>query len=949
MKKITQNLRWLVTLLAMIVCTGAWAVDSTDELTGSFTGVSGTNYKSWTNQGTSGIYYAGTSAGSNNSIQLRQSNNSGIVSTSNFNTQEVRRVKKITVEWNSGTSNNRYLDIYGKHSAYSSPADLSNNSSSTSGTIIGSLAYNSSNRTQVFVLNEGYEYIGFRARGGAIYLDKITIEWTTDDIVPTPAAPTISPASGTTFSENLEVSISAATGCSVIYTTDGSEPTSSNGTTYSAPFTISATTTVKAVAKNANDQYSEVATASYTKLASEVTPPYSDLETGLGNFTSDGAQVSSTDVWGWDTQYTCAKGTAYISGAHEAESWLLSPTINLTSVEGTAIVSFDHARFSGTNLDNAGCGLFVKVVGQDTWTKLVIPTWPTDYTFVNSGEIDLEAYVGQKIQLGFKYVSTDDAAGTWEIKNFSIDTQKLNAGLAWSAETATATMGAAFEAPTLANPNSFAVTYSSSDGTVATIDSNGAVTIVGAGTATISAMFEGDDTYEATTVSYELTVNKQDVTLTFSESSFNVDFEDKDSFVKPTLTINPEGLTVTYASNNTNVATVDATSGEVTIVGKGTVQITATFTETDMYKGATATYTITVTGTYKKANGYYALVTDASTLAVGDEIIFVNTDAQVAMSTEQKSNNRGETSIENATWNESGEVVKISQDDVQALTLGTKDGYWIFNTGNGYLYAASSSSNNLKTEDSADANAEATISISISNGDATIKFQGSNTRNLLKYNTSSKLFSCYGSGQAPVQIYKKVTVVTVEGSLAAGKYATRIYPFAPEAIEGITFYSCAGMLEGKANTLALIEVSDPEANVPYILENTTNADIDITQTGVDIHENNTYSAGLLTGAFANTVITSGYVLQTQGGKQSFYKVANDNPITVPPYRAYLEYSADVKSIGFDTTTAINTLEVLISGAYEGIYSVDGVKLNHMEKGVNILKMADGSTRKVIVK
>ena len=210
-------------------------------------------------------------------------------------------------------------------------------------------------------------------------------------------------------------------------------------------------------------------------------------------------------------------------------------------------------------------------------------------------------------------------------------------------------------------------------------------------------------------------------------------------------------------------------------------------------------------------------------------------------------------------------------------------------------------------------------------------------------------FTCEGSSSSGLDwlyIVKTGDVVTVPGTLKAGKYATRIFPFVPTVPSGVQFYSCTAL---NGNSLALNEVSAPEANTPYILENKSGADIDITQTGVDTHEADTYEAGLLTGVFADKVITSGYVLQTQGEKQSFYKVANDNPITVPPYRAYLNYSAGVKSIGFDTTTAINTLEVLTSGAYEGIYTVDGVKLNRIEKGVNILKMADGTTRKVVVK
>ena len=188
-------------------------------------------------------------------------------------------------------------------------------------------------------------------------------------------------------------------------------------------------------------------------------------------------------------------------------------------------------------------------------------------------------------------------------------------------------------------------------------------------------------------------------------------------------------------------------------------------------------------------------------------------------------------------------------------------------------------------------------------------------------------------------------IANVPGNLGVGKFATRIFPFKPEKKDGVKFYSCETK---EGNALALTEVSAPKANTPYILENASEAEIDITQKGFDFHVDAEYAAGLLTGVFTENTITSGYVLQTQNEKQAFYKVVD--PITVPAYRAYLNTTSEVKAfyLGGDAT-AINTLEVLTSGAYEGIYSVDGVKLNRMEKGVNILKMADGTTRKVIVK
>ena len=68
------------------------------------------------------------------------------------------------------------------------------------------------------------------------------------------------------------------------------------------------------------------------------------------------------------------------------------------------------------------------------------------------------------------------------------------------------------------------------------------------------------------------------------------------------------------------------------------------------------------------------------------------------------------------------------------------------------MYAASSSSNNLKTQTTLNDNGS--WSITIASNNATIKAQGTYTRNWLRYNSSSSIFSCYASGQSDVQIYR---------------------------------------------------------------------------------------------------------------------------------------------------------------------------------------------------
>ena len=145
----------------------------------------------------------------------------------------------------------------------------------------------------------------------------------------------------------------------------------------------------------------------------------------------------------------------------------------------------------------------------------------------------------------------------------------------------------------------------------------------------------------------------------------------------------------------------------------------------------------------------YTLVTSINDLSAGDNVVIVATNANVALSTTQNSNNRGKASV-----TKSDNIVTFD-DDVQVMTLevGKASGTFAFNTGGGYLCAASSSSNYLRTETTLSENSSWDITIA-STGVATIKAQGTYTRNWLRYNSQSSIFSCYGSGQGDVSIYK---------------------------------------------------------------------------------------------------------------------------------------------------------------------------------------------------
>ena len=165
------------------------------------------------------------------------------------------------------------------------------------------------------------------------------------------------------------------------------------------------------------------------------------------------------------------------------------------------------------------------------------------------------------------------------------------------------------------------IEYTSSDADIVAVDSKtGELTFTNTkfGKATITATLPKTDTYQTSTDSYvvenkdnhiatSLSFNGTDVTLTEGKTDAGTDF----TGYTATEASNIAG-TITYAASGDAVATVDPTTGAVTINPSvyGTTTITATFTPADptQYSGSTATYQIT----NKKAVDLSEIVFDVS-------------------------------------------------------------------------------------------------------------------------------------------------------------------------------------------------------------------------------------------------------------------------------------------------------------------------------------------------
>lgn len=228
----------------------------------------------------------------------------------------------------------------------------------------------------------------------------------------------------------------------------------------------------------------------------------------------------------WEDSYTVSGGAIDIVGrttpGYGADGFLfdngadiLKVTLDKAIEVGTEI----EVIFTTNNIDRG----IVFYADAEKKTQIAEFIGPTADTYRETYIVDENS--GMKGVTSF-YVTRKE--GNTYLKSIRIYCGKpcQSSGLAWESSECTVEYGALSPSyPTLVNPNNLTpIQYSSSNQGVATIDANsGELIIRGTGTTTITATYDGDDTYCSESVSYTLTVTCSDPVPYISPESGVID------------------------------------------------------------------------------------------------------------------------------------------------------------------------------------------------------------------------------------------------------------------------------------------------------------------------------------------------------------------------------------------------------------------------------------------
>ncbi len=175
---------------------------------------------------------------------------------------------------------------------------------------------------------------------------------------------------------------------------------------------------------------------------------------------------------------------------------------------------------------------------------------------------------------------------------------------------------------------------------------------------------------------------------------------------------------------------------------------------------------------------------------------------------------------------------------------------------------------------------------------------------------------------------------TYEYVMTAAGWGTIIIPFDCEKPEGLTIYECTSVNDGK---LVVEEVNCLKANTPYLLKGTKGEQTNYLLEGYAAKHEDKYEKGVMVGVYVKQEPPlNSYILQSQEAGLAFYcHLDQGNGAWVGPNRCYIKpQDGGLKSIQFpdDETNGVRTANAADSTLVD-VYTTTGVKVKHqVEKG-----------------
>lgn len=750
--------------------------------------------------------------------------------------------------------------------------------------------------------------VTFNTSGGQVRLSKVVVTYASGG-GSTCATPSFSPSAGA-VAYNTSVSISCATvDATIYYTTDNSTPTTESST-YSSAIAITSATTIKAIAVKDGLTNSSVGSASYT-IAAPSAPTFSVPSGSIAAGTK--VTITGTGTIRYTTNGvdpTSSTGTVY----SEPVSIDANCTLKAICVDGGGNTS---------SVTSANYGVVTPVAGYNVDFESA-PVAYTDWTMTNvaQGTTTITAhggtYYGTTGGKASASIVTAEKVAKPETLTFYVSRTTTNStSSTWYVE----------------------VSSNGSDWTSLTSQS---ATSMPAGTWTkvqcdIKNALEVyyTDVYVRIRYAGSTAVRTiDDISLTevmpVKTPTFSVDAGSYTSIQSVTISCETDGATIYYTlDGSTPTSSSTLYSSALSISESCTLKAIAIKGD-DESNIASATYTINLPTDYNLA----------TSITSGKHYVIASSkaDGTINIMNTQAENNRG---VKSATI--SSGVLQATGAREFVIQGPDADGlYTIFDgVQSGYLYAASSGSNHLKTQANVDNNARWEIAIDGESKVASIVAKNSSNRKVMQYNSSSTIFSCYGSAsQSDVYLFEKDGEADPTESVTIGSSGFAAYCSANaldlSGVSGIKAY----MAKVNTSYASLTEIEDGivPAREGVILAGSANTyNIPVATalgSDYDAAENEMVGVTSRTQVLWNpSTNVYNYILQ-----QGSFKKASDGYLKAN--RAYLSTSYDVSAAGArelqivfdDETTAIRTVDKSQELNANCIYDLQGRKVMNPVKG-----------------